>query len=70
MLTLAPPLAGPALFSTPRCGLQVTTDYAVLVSEPADGPPVITVSCIGFLTGVGLNGSGFAMACSQLLHAM
>ena len=37
------------------------TDYAVLISEPADGPPVITVSCIGFLTGVGLNGSGFAM---------
>jgi hypothetical protein len=24
MLTLAPPLAGPAFFSTPRCGLQVT----------------------------------------------
>ena len=37
------------------------TDYAVLISEPAGGPPVITVSCIGFLTGVGLNGSGFAM---------
>jgi hypothetical protein len=37
------------------------TDYAVLISEPAEGPPVITVSCIGFLTGVGLNGSGFAM---------
>lgn len=37
------------------------TDYAVLVSEPTAGPPVITVSCIGFLTGVGLNGSGFAM---------
>lgn len=37
------------------------TDYAVLISEPASGPPVITVSCIGFLTGVGLNGSGFAM---------
>lgn len=37
------------------------TDYAVLVSEPIDGPPVITASCIGFLTGVGLNGSGFAM---------
>lgn len=37
------------------------TDYAVLVSEPAGGPPVITVSCIGFLTGVGLNGSGFAL---------
>ena len=37
------------------------TDYAVLISEPTDGPPVITVSCIGFLTGVGLNGSGFAM---------
>jgi acyl-CoA:6-aminopenicillanic acid acyl transferase len=37
------------------------TDYAVLISEPATGPPVITVSCIGFLTGVGLNGSGFAM---------
>jgi hypothetical protein len=37
------------------------TDYAILISEPAGGPPVITVSCIGFLTGVGLNGSGFAM---------
>ena len=37
------------------------TDYAVSISEPTDGPPVITVSCIGFLTGVGLNGSGFAM---------
>jgi hypothetical protein len=37
------------------------TDYAVLISEPTGGPPVITVSCIGFLTGVGLNGSGFAM---------
>ena len=37
------------------------TDYAVLISEPDFGPPVITVSCIGFLTGVGLNGSGFAM---------
>jgi hypothetical protein len=37
------------------------TDYAVLISEPTDGPPVITVSCVGFLTGVGLNGSGFAM---------
>ena len=37
------------------------TDYAALISEPTDGPPVITVSCIGFLTGVGLNGSGFAM---------
>ena len=37
------------------------TDYAVLISEPTSGPPVITVSCIGFLTGVGLNGSGFAM---------
>jgi Acyl-coenzyme A:6-aminopenicillanic acid acyl-transferase len=37
------------------------TDYAVLICEPADGPPVITVSCVGFLTGVGLNGSGFAM---------
>jgi hypothetical protein len=37
------------------------TDYAVLISEPAGGPPVITVSCIGFLTGVGLNGSGFGM---------
>ena len=24
MQTLAPPLAGPAFFSTPRCGLQVT----------------------------------------------
>jgi len=37
------------------------TDYAVLISEPTGGPPVITVSCVGFLTGVGLNGSGFAM---------
>jgi hypothetical protein len=37
------------------------TDYAVFISEPSGGPPVITVSCIGFLTGVGLNGSGFAM---------
>jgi hypothetical protein len=37
------------------------TDYAVLISEPTGGPPVITVSCIGFLTGVGLSGSGFAM---------
>jgi hypothetical protein len=37
------------------------TDYAALISEPTDGPPVITVSCVGFLTGVGLNGSGFAM---------
>jgi hypothetical protein len=37
------------------------TDYAILISEPTDGPPVITVSCVGFLTGVGLNGSGFAM---------
>jgi hypothetical protein len=37
------------------------TDYAVLISEPAGGPPVITVSCVGFLTGVGLNGSGFAL---------
>jgi hypothetical protein len=37
------------------------TDYAVLISAPDLGPPVITVSCIGFLTGVGLNGSGFAM---------
>ena len=37
------------------------SDYAVLISEAAGGPPVITVSCIGFLTGVGLNSSGFAM---------
>lgn len=37
------------------------TKSAVFVAEPPEGPPVITVSCAGFLTGVGLNGSGFAV---------
>lgn len=37
------------------------SDYAVLVASPTNGPPTVTVSCVGFLTGVGLNASGFAL---------
>jgi Acyl-coenzyme A:6-aminopenicillanic acid acyl-transferase len=39
----------------------VAQGSCLAISEPHGGPPVITVSCVGFLTGVGLNGSGFAM---------
>jgi len=44
MLTLAPPLAGAAFLLHVEMWFASHTDYAVLISEPADGPPVITVS--------------------------
>jgi hypothetical protein len=42
------------------------TDYAVFISSPTGGPPVITASCVGFLTGVGLNASGFALGVQSI----
>lgn len=36
------------------------TEIGVLVARPDDGPTVVAVSCVGFLTGVGANAAGFA----------